>query len=89
MREPVARMWTRHAAVAAWQAASRASSLASKLQEKARLYSGPGSFFQRLSQQASTVAEAVTGNGAPVPAAAEERRPSTPPELRVEQDAED
>ena len=39
------------------QAAARATTLASALQEKARLYSGPGSFLQRnatwLSQQAS------------------------------------
>ena len=40
------------------QAAARATTLASTLQEKARLYSGPGSFLQRnatwLSQQALT-----------------------------------
>ena len=40
------------------QAAARATTLASALQEKARLYSGPGSFLQRnatwLSQQALT-----------------------------------
>ena len=57
---------------AARQAAARATNLASALQEKARLYSGPGSFLQRLSQQ-------VTGAPPPVPG-----RPTTPTELRLD-----
>ena len=47
------------------QAAARATTLASALQEKARLYSGPGSFLQRnatwLSQQASAAVNEVDG----------------------------
>jgi len=70
-------------------AAARATNLANALQQKARLYSGPGSFLQRnttwLSQQASAavseVAGALDGAQPPVPVP---RRPSTPTELRLD-----
>lgn len=77
-------------------AAARATNLASALHEKARLYSGPGSFLQRnatwLSQQASAAVNEVDGalerggwlaDGASPPAAVP-RRPSTPTELRLD-----
>ena len=67
------------------QAAARATNVASALQEKARLYAGPGSFFSRLSQQVSEVSSAVASELTGAPAAeAAPRRPSTPTELRVD-----
>jgi len=68
------------------EAAARASSLASTLQEKARLYAGPGSRLQAAGNMAgsffSQLVDEVAGAAPPTTPVA--RRPSTPTEMRVD-----